>query len=222
MFSQTIRVFARPFAAVLATAFVLFPAAVRAEETGSYTCPVLHNSIVKITKDTQSSDYKGTRFYFCCDGCKPQFDKDQAKFLKDEKNKGKTLSVSLFDPMTSKRIEPEKAKAQSDYNGVRYFFAAEDDKKTFDKEPKKYATAPKKELLFCPVSNEIVESYDKAPDYSDYKDTRYYFCCNGCKPQFDKNPDKYLIDLDARVKAAQQKAAETPVKPAEAPAKDSK
>ena len=210
MFSKSNRTFGRAVVVAFACAAVLFPASVRAEDAGSTSCPVLHNTIEKVTKDTQFSDYKGSRYYFCCDGCKPKFDQDQVKFLKDEKNKGKVIGVSLFDPVTTKRIESEKAKAHSDYNGIRYYFAKEDDQKSFDKAPKKYATQPKKELLFCPVSNEIVESYAKASDYSDYKGMRYYFCCDGCKPKFDKESDKYLKDLDARIKAAEQKKAAEP------------
>ncbi|MBC8103781.1 MAG: YHS domain-containing protein [Cytophagales bacterium] len=25
-----------------------------------------------------------------------------------------------------------------------------------------------------------------------YKGKKYLFCCGGCKPQFDKNPEKYV------------------------------
>jgi YHS domain-containing protein len=207
MFSQSIRAFARPFVAAFACAAVLLPASVRAEETGPVSCPVLGTKIDAVTKDNQSSDYKGVRYYFCCNGCKPQFDKDQTKFLKDAKNKDKVLGISLFDPVTTKRLTPEKATTHSDFGGVRYFFAKEDDKKTFDKEPKKFTTAPKKDVLFCPVSNELVASPTEASDYSDYQGARYYFCCAGCKPQFDKSPDKYLDGLDARIKAAQDKQA---------------
>ena len=217
MFSQTLRASRRTFLAALACAAVLFPASVvRADDNGAYVCPVLHNPIDKVTKETQFSDFKGVRYYFCCEGCKPQFDKDQAKFLKDDKNRGKVNGSALFDPITTKRIAPEKAISHSDLNGVRYFFATEDAKATFDKDPKKAAALPKKEILYCPVGDEIVDSYAAAPDYSDYKDTRYYFCCAGCKPRFDKNPEKYLTDLDARVKSALQKKA------AEAPNKDAK
>ena len=205
MLSQTYRAFCRAILAAFACAAVLLPAVVRAEDAGTFTCPVQGDTIDKVTKDTLSSDYQGVRYYFCCDMCKPQFDKDQAKYLSDPKNKGKVNGAALFDPITTKRLDAEKASAHSDYNGVRYFFAKADEKKTFDKDPKKYAAAPKKELLFCPVSNEKVDSYAKAPDYSDYKGTRYYFCCDGCKPQFDKSPDKYLTGLEERIKAADQK-----------------
>ena len=212
MFPKICGAFGRAFVVASAVALCLVPAVVRAQDTGSYSCPVLHNAIDKVTKDTQFSDYKGVRYYYCCSACKPQFDKDQAKFLKDAKNQGKAIGMSLFDPVTDIRIESQKATGHSDYDGVRYFFAREDGKTAFDKEPKKYTVAPKNEVLFCPVSNEIVKSYVKASDYSNYKDTRYYFCCAGCKPEFDKNPDKYLDGLDRRIKAAREKAAATPEK----------
>jgi len=43
----------------------------------------------------------------------------------------------------------------------------------------------------CPVTgNEFTVSKDTK--YSLYKGKYYVFCCSGCKPQFDKNPEKYL------------------------------
>jgi YHS domain-containing protein len=43
----------------------------------------------------------------------------------------------------------------------------------------------------CPVTgNEFTVSKDTK--YSVYKGKYYAFCCPGCKPQFDKNPEKYL------------------------------
>ena len=209
MFSITNRVFGRGIAAAIACAAVIAPAAVRAEEAGTYNCPVLGTKIDAVTKDTLSSDYKGVRYYYCCESCKPQFDKDPSKFLKDgKKDKAfgdKVVGVSLFDAISTKRLDADKAEVHSDFNGVRYFFATTDEKKTFDKDSKKLSVVPPKEVLFCPISNEIVESYAKASDYSDLKGTRYYFCCAGCKPKFDASPDKYLEGLDARIKAVQKK-----------------
>lgn len=43
----------------------------------------------------------------------------------------------------------------------------------------------------CPVMNTWFVPDEKTPK-SIYKDKTYYFCCPGCKPQFDKDPEKYL------------------------------
>jgi len=45
------------------------------------TCPVLGNTFT-ITADTLHSEYQGKHVYFCCPGCKPQFDADPQKYLK--------------------------------------------------------------------------------------------------------------------------------------------
>lgn len=45
------------------------------------TCPVLGNTFT-IAADTLHSEYQGKYVYFCCAGCKPQFDADPQKYLK--------------------------------------------------------------------------------------------------------------------------------------------
>lgn len=49
----------------------------------------------------------------------------------------------------------------------------------------------KEEVVMCPVMKEEVLDTASAT-FSDYKGKRYYFCCPGCKPKFDKNPEKYV------------------------------
>ena len=44
------------------------------------TCPVTGETFT-ITKETKHSEYKGKYVYFCCAGCKPQFDKEPEKYL---------------------------------------------------------------------------------------------------------------------------------------------
>lgn len=39
-------------------------------------------NIAKATKMKMFSDYKGRRYFFCCAGCKPAFEKDPAKYKK--------------------------------------------------------------------------------------------------------------------------------------------
>ena len=50
----------------------------------------------------------------------------------------------------------------------------------------------KKAGIVCPVMKTKIASADKASGKSVYKGKTYYFCCGGCKPQFDKNPAKYV------------------------------
>lgn len=63
--------------------------------------------------------------------------------------------------------------------------AATNAKKGFDKKPAVGTKAT------CPVTgNEFTIS--KGVQFSKYKGKYYAFCCPGCKPQFDENPEKYL------------------------------
>lgn len=52
-------------------------------------------------------------------------------------------------------------------------------------------TAAKTELV-CAVMGTKIASPEKAFDKSVYKGKTYYFCCGGCKPEFDKNPTKFV------------------------------
>ena len=56
----------------------------------------------------------------------------------------------------------------------------------------KPAASHLKEVFTCPVMKSKIASAKLASGYSDYKGTRYYFCCKSCKPAFDKNPAKYV------------------------------
>jgi len=47
------------------------------------TCPVLGGAF-KIDEKTLHSEYKGKHVYFCCAMCKPKFDKDPEKYLKEK------------------------------------------------------------------------------------------------------------------------------------------
>lgn len=51
--------------------------------------------------------------------------------------------------------------------------------------------SPKRAIVRCPVTGQIVRDTRNAPK-SVYKGKTYYFCCKGCKQAFDKNPAKYV------------------------------
>lgn len=65
------------------------------------------------------------------------------------------------------------------------------------------STAPKtasKICLTCPVTGTKISSIKEAAGHSTYKGVTYYFCCSGCKPQFDKDPAKYIKAMQAKAK----------------------
>ncbi len=45
--------------------------------------------------------------------------------------------------------------------------------------------------VICPVTGTKI-SKSKAVDTAEYKGQTYYFCCGSCKPQFMKDPEKYV------------------------------
>ena len=64
--------------------------------------------------------------------------------------------------------------------------------------------------LACPVMKTVIASPAKAVGFSDYKGTRYYFCCGGCKPAFDKSPAKYALASAPPTRAVAKPAADEP------------
>ncbi|NOZ60734.1 MAG: YHS domain-containing protein [Calditrichaeota bacterium] len=46
-------------------------------------------------------------------------------------------------------------------------------------------------IFQCPVTGEESTVNEKTL-FSDINGKRYYFCCAGCKPKFDENPETYL------------------------------
>jgi YHS domain-containing protein len=56
-----------------------------APKTPQMTCAVMTKNkvdIAKATKNHMYADYKGRRYFFCCDGCPQAFKKNPAKFAK--------------------------------------------------------------------------------------------------------------------------------------------
>ncbi len=77
--------------AILVTAMVATAAFAQthremAKGTGNrISCPVMKGNKVSIataTKKKMFADYKGNRYFFCCDGCPQAFKKNPAKYAK--------------------------------------------------------------------------------------------------------------------------------------------
>lgn len=65
---------------------------------------------------------------------------------------------------------------------------------------------------YCAVTGEELGSMGALGGSSIYKGKKYMFCCQGCKPQFDKDPAKFAktaktaIPVTPAAKAAPKKA----------------
>ena len=118
---------------------------------------------VKIATAKYSSDYKGTKYYFCSAGCKTSFDKEPDKYIANP-GSGKMGGMggmgggmmmhgqaaaqtpdTAKDPVCGMSVKISTAKYSSEYKGAKYYFCSEGCKTSFDKEPEKYlakAAAP--------------------------------------------------------------------------------
>lgn len=155
----------------------------------SLKCPVMGGAVAS---NTTFVEYQGAQFGFCCPGCEGNFAKAPDKFIETQRKAGNTIGSFFFDPVTRKRIEPNKAVSTKDHNGIRYYFASAESATAFAKSPSQFSAVPKNEALYCPVGKEAVSTYAKASDYVDFDGVRWYMCCEGCGDPFEKNPRKYL------------------------------
>lgn len=159
-------------------------------QTPALKCPVMGSAIAP---SSPVVEYNGSRFQFCCGGCDSNFAKDPEAFLKTQRSAKNTVGVFLFDPVSRKRIDKDKARATADFESFRYPFESKENRTAFLADPKKFASIPAKEALYCPVGKEVVPSYAKASDYVDFEGVRWYMCCAGCGGPFEKDPKKYLF-----------------------------
>jgi YHS domain-containing protein len=166
---------------------------------GELSCPIM-GSPAKTSG--AAVDYAGVRYRFCCGGCDATFQGNPSKALKADGVKGKTLGVSLYDPVAAKRVTSTSGKGgTSDFGGVRYYFLSAANKSAFDADPKKYGTIPDKEAMFCPVMKVELKNYYGTGGYVDSGGVRYYVCCEGCLGALKANPSGFVANASAHVKA---------------------
>jgi YHS domain-containing protein len=101
-----------------------------------------------------------------------------------------------------------------DREGQRIYFCSDKSRKEFVADPEKYFKKAAEEGVLlenvqtaCPVMG----GDPSTKFFRDYNGRRVLFCCAGCPPMFDKEPEKYLAKL-----------AEQPTKPKDEDAKGEK
>lgn len=143
--------------------------------------------------------YGGATFGTCCGGCDTPFIKDPGGLIAKAAKASKTVGAFQFDPISGLRIEPAKAAAFSDHKAIRYFFASDAEKKSFDAAPAKYVGEIKSETYYCPIMEQDT-NFDEAASYADYKGVRYFMCCASCVKKFRSDPTKYVKNSSDKIK----------------------
>ncbi|MDZ7341614.1 MAG: YHS domain-containing protein [candidate division KSB1 bacterium] len=89
-------------------------------------CPVSGEEVLK-SEAAGPYKYKGTEYYFCCNGCLEKFKKDPESYL----NKAKDLVCGMdVDKRTAIKVS---------YEGKEFYFCSAGCKAAFEKDPKTYA-----------------------------------------------------------------------------------
>jgi len=96
----------------------------------SMTCPVSGETFNK-SEDTESMEYNGKTYYFCCAGCKEKFVKDPEKYVKSNGDK-------IICPVMGNEVKDPAKATSSVYKGKTYYFCCPGCKEPFDKDPEKY------------------------------------------------------------------------------------
>ncbi len=111
----------------------------------------------KANTEGKTSEYGGTKYYFCSITCKQQFDRDPEHFLKKPrarvnqgafaKTKRKTVREALVHKdlvcgMDVGEYAAEAAGRISEYRGKKYYFCSDLCKGQFEKDPEGYVAGP--------------------------------------------------------------------------------
>lgn len=145
-----------------------------------------------------SMEYNGAVFGTCCGGCDTPFKADPSGLITKAIKAKKTVGAFQYDPVSGVRIDGKKAAAYSDYKSIRYFFASDDEKKSFDAAPAKFVADVKSDAYFCPVQKHGTAP-QKAGAFADYEGVRYFLCCGDCLKAFKADPAKFAANATQAV-----------------------
>lgn len=100
------------------------------------------------------------------------------------------------------KIEVTDKTPYSDYNGIRYYFANENVKKSFDKAQWKYAN----NMLTCKVCGAQELKNRRSFVQSKYNGKSYDLCSSSHKAEFEKTPEKYIKNIALPAQASENQS----------------
>jgi YHS domain-containing protein len=179
----------------LGVAVMVSGLAFAAEETKSFgLCPVSGGP----AKEDVSSDFKGKKLYFCCDGCPDAVKADPTKFAaKINHQLLVTKQIAQVGcPFSGGKVNDA---TKVEFAGAKVGFCCEKCQAKFEKS----SDAEKMETVFaklgkgftmqdtCPVSGKPINAAQK----TEYEGKTVYFCCGGCPDAFKADPAKFAAKL---------------------------
>ncbi|MCA9439658.1 MAG: hypothetical protein KC964_02545, partial [Candidatus Omnitrophica bacterium] len=134
--------------------------------------------------------------YFCCDGCKAKYEADPGKFADSVAEQHKLIAAlpksQVCCPLSGK---PCDTQFTAEYDGQKVAFCCGNCCAAFSKDPAAYADKLASAFTLqtvCPVSGKPINP-QASLEVSD--GVQLYFCCQGCKSEYEKNPEKYKDSL---------------------------
>jgi YHS domain-containing protein len=106
-------------------------------------CPVMNYSF-DVKAATAVIDYKGKSFYFCCEGCPAEFQKDPDKYLAQTEFRERKPTPEEIGKEARCTVMNHKFKIKAnttviDYHGKSFYFCCEGCPAEFKQNPGKYA-----------------------------------------------------------------------------------
>jgi YHS domain-containing protein len=215
----------------LAAMLIVSGVALAADEKNTVPCSVCGYLIPK--DEALTTEYEGTKYYFCEAGCK-------AYFLQ---NPAEMASGMDMDPVCGMTVK-KAGSIEAVHNGRQMHFCANACKEKYFADPPAYEInydvvsneiKPQKEMKYtatfegrpysfvseanksgfeknpdayiyaeCPVSGKVFLRKD-APAKTVYDGKTRYFCCNDCLEKFNKDPKKYMGPAAAGAKGCGEK-----------------
>lgn len=158
-------------------------------------CPVSGKPIDK----KFSTKFEGKPVYFCCEKCKPAFEKDPTKYeaaVKAQWAAMAPLAIQVKCPGTDKKINA-KISVEGDHGPV--YFCCPSCKAAWEKDSSKMKAKLADCYTYqtmCPVMGEEID-----PSASIERGGKtIYLCCNDCVKEFDKDPAKFTANVDQQIK----------------------
>jgi Cu(I)/Ag(I) efflux system membrane fusion protein len=161
-------------------------------------------------------------------------------FLIDSESRMKAAAAGIYgesskDPVCGMYVDEGKAKASgktSEYHGKTYYFCSDGCKQQFDKDPGRYiGKSDGKNGLHRKPGSENMQALSAARVHKDpicgmdvdeksaraagrtseYQGKTYYFCSDGCKQQFDKEPERYIEKKAGKAQNAEHPTTSAPI-----------